>query len=130
MDLKRKLQRLLPQPSDAPTIQTHRVPSLDHILHGQEVSTPFGACYMMEKSLPLTALHGHWPLREVLDADYGSLRAFRCGLEPRLDLKEALFLDTETTGLAGGDRHLRLFGRTRLFYGHPFCGQAAANAGL
>lgn len=102
MDLKRKLQRLLPQPSDAPTIQTHRVPSLDHILHGQEVSTPFGACYMMEKSLPLTALHGHWPLREVLDADYGSLRAFRCGLEPRLDLKEAMFLDTETTGLAGG----------------------------
>ena len=49
MDLKRKLQRLLPQPSDASIIQTHRVPSLDHILHGQEVST-FGACYMMEKA--------------------------------------------------------------------------------
>lgn len=77
---------------------------LDPLLHGQEVDTPFGTCYVKEKRLPLSAYHGHWALIRVPKADYSGL--IKSGLEPGLQgqfqLENALFLDTETTGLAGG----------------------------
>ena len=102
MDLTAKLRRFLPQQSDSPATTRKRVLDLDPLLHGQEISTPFGACYVMEKSLALTAVHGHWTLGEVLSANYSHLGAFGSGLGAKFDPTEALFLDTETTGLAGG----------------------------
>src|SRR5690554_4004272 len=89
MDLSSKLKSLLPQQTK-PTPSAKRAVNLDPTLAGRELDTPFGPCYVVEKQLPLSEKHGYWPLHEVLKANYF----------PSLD--KSIFLDTETTGLAGG----------------------------
>lgn len=50
-----------------------------------------------------TQLHGHWPLVAALDSDVAALAgSARLPELPRLPLRDALYLDTETTGLGGG----------------------------
>ncbi|NMB19716.1 MAG: hypothetical protein GX979_02500 [Firmicutes bacterium] len=98
MDLTSKLRRFLPpQSSQAPTAQ-EKSSDLDFYLRGQEVDTPFGSGYVVEERWPLTKRHGHWSLGEVLEAKYSALHPS----SDEFSLEEALFLDTETTGLAGG----------------------------
>lgn len=102
MDLTSKLRRFLPQQDNSPAPVAKRV-ILEPFLQGQEVTTPFGPCYVVEKQLPLTDLHGHWPLRNVLEANYANPSVFAGGVGGKtFEIKNALFLDTETTGLSGG----------------------------
>ncbi|MCK9526706.1 MAG: ribonuclease H-like domain-containing protein, partial [Limnochordia bacterium] len=98
MDLASKLRRFLPQQNDTVAPVRPKSGDLDPFLHGQEVDTPFGVSYVVEERWPLTKRHGHWALKEALGTDYSSLR-FEAD---HFDLKSALFLDTETTGLSGG----------------------------
>jgi len=101
MDLSSKLRRFLP-PQNSPTVRIpEKVCELDPFLHGQEVGTPFGACYVMEEKWPLSKRHGHWTLKDALNTKYNNLTLL--GPDPgAFRLTRALFLDTETTGLAGG----------------------------
>ncbi len=101
MDLSSKLRRFLPQQSNETAPTGPGVCDLDAFLHGQEVSTPFGPCYVVEEKWPLTKRHGHWTLLETFSSPYDSL-SFLGLTRDSFDLKKALFLDTETTGLAGG----------------------------
>ena len=101
MDLSSKLRRFLPQQNDPTPPAAERVCELDPFLYGQEVSTPFGACYVIEEGWPLSKRHGHWTLKEALNSDYSNLSLFG-QLQNSFDPRQALFLDTETTGLAGG----------------------------
>lgn len=67
------------------------------------VETEHGVVHRRTVHLPVTARHGHVPLHRALDAharDVATLaldEAFTA-----VDLTRALYLDTETTGLAGG----------------------------
>jgi uncharacterized protein YprB with RNaseH-like and TPR domain len=97
LSLANKLRRLIPPASSGPAPATTPAAELDSFLHGREVTTPVGACYVIDKAIPLEARHGHWRLGEALHTNYGTL-----GQPQPLDVKTALFLDTETTGLAGG----------------------------
>lgn len=101
MDLSSKLRRFLPQQHDSVTPATPTVSELDNFLHGQEVDTPFGACYVMEEVWPLGKRHGHWTLQETFHSSYTNLGLLGLN-QDTFDLQTALFLDTETTGLAGG----------------------------
>ena len=99
MDLTSRLRRFLPQQNKTATPVQEKRSVLEPFLHGHEVSTPFGASYVVEERWPLTKRHGHWTLHEVLETNYGS------SLHPvvgAFNLQKAVFLDTETTGLAGG----------------------------
>lgn len=70
---------------------------------GREVSTPWGPCYLREKDFPLESAHGFWPLKKALQVNTGALeRVLSPQLSKNFRLESALFLDTETTGLAGG----------------------------
>ncbi len=75
---------------------------LDPFLQGQEVSTPFGSCYVVQKIVPLNEKHGLWPVGKALQVTTSSIK--KLGQHPPQDFKisNSLFLDTETTGLAGG----------------------------
>lgn len=97
MSLANKLRRFLPQQNSLPTPTARPNVDLDPFLHGQEVNTPYGTCYVVEKAFPIEERHDHWPLQKALDAPYGN-----CGNLGPLDVRNAIFLDTETTGLAGG----------------------------
>jgi uncharacterized protein YprB with RNaseH-like and TPR domain len=79
---------------------------------GREEETPFGPCYVVERAYPLDYLHGPHPLAALhgihrgLLADLGGDRRLR-----DLPLERLVFLDTETTGLAGGTgTHVFLIG--------------------
>lgn len=102
MSLASKLRKFLPQENKpaAPAVKARE--DLDPILYGQEVSTPYGPCYVVEKAYPIGERHGHWPLQKALDANYSDFNRLGQDLQKPLQIKDALFLDTETTGLAGG----------------------------
>lgn len=101
MDLTSKLRRFLPPQNNSDTDSRQTACDLDSLLHGQEVDTPFGPCYVIEETCPLAKRHGHWTLREVIETEYRSLDLYGHPCD-NFDLHRALFLDTETTGLAGG----------------------------
>lgn len=70
---------------------------------GRIETTPFGPCYLREISFPLKHRHGSIDLSGILSC-HGkdlSLPARDCTFE-RFNPEKSLFLDTETTGLAGG----------------------------
>jgi len=77
---------------------------IHEVMRGETVDTPHGSCYLVRSRHHLDGLHGSLPLRASLGHDTPSLlplltkeRSF-CDF----DLRRAAFIDTETTGLAGG----------------------------
>ncbi|NLL48295.1 MAG: hypothetical protein GX249_06900, partial [Firmicutes bacterium] len=98
MDLTSKLRRFLPPKSDEVSPVLTKSHNLDPFLHGQEVDTPFGTTYVVEEKWPLNKRHGHWLLKTLLETDYECFQAS----VGEFTLEDLLFLDTETTGLAGG----------------------------
>jgi uncharacterized protein len=76
-------------------------PSAD--LGGEEIVTPVGMAYRMQRSFPRDHQHGPGRLSDLLV--YDSLLASEVARQPNLAqarMEGLLFLDTETTGLAGG----------------------------
>jgi uncharacterized protein len=78
------------------------------LLPGRERMTPFGACYVAEWRYPLRHRHGDHPLERALDILPGEgapllvrTRDERHALAS-VDPYRVAYLDTETTGLAGG----------------------------
>ena len=106
LTLKERLERLVAAASARSTrsaIQRERLPPLEELVDGLRVQNERGEFFLIEEDIALESWHGDVPLSrfrtlsdatvEVLTAD-AELEAF--------DLREAVFLDTETTGLAGG----------------------------
>lgn len=102
MNLASKLRQFVPQEPKLAPATTGPKANLDHFLHGREVSTPYGDCYVVERAYSIGEQHGHWPLQHALDAVYDDFSRLGQDLGTPLQIKDALFLDTETTGLAGG----------------------------
>lgn len=98
MGLTSKLRQLLPQKSNP--LPPRRTVNLDPFLGGNEVVTPLGPCYLVTRILPFTHRHGFEPLGEVYRTSYRHVT--RLGGASKLAVDQLLFLDTETTGLAGG----------------------------
>ena len=70
---------------------------------GEPQETPHGTAFILETQYPGTHKHGHSPLN--LLTDFESKSAAEIATDPSLDginLDGLVFLDTETTGLAGG----------------------------
>ena len=75
---------------------------LEDRVDAYEVQTHFGSCLIAEARLPAAEVRG-LPLAAALTASGSAVAA--CTRDPRLDhfdLRQAAFLDTETSGLAGG----------------------------
>lgn len=92
-----------PAPSLWPTDSSDAALPIEEVVGGQVVETPFGACVVAETRYALGEARGGWTLAQTLRASGAALAA--CGRDARLSratLRQAAFLDTETTGLAGG----------------------------
>jgi uncharacterized protein YprB with RNaseH-like and TPR domain len=76
---------------------------LTHAVSGEIVDTATGQCFLSRSRLEADAVHGH---RKIGDLARPSMEAaaFLAGTAALKDfsIQDALFLDTETTGLAGG----------------------------
>lgn len=84
---------LKPAPAPAPVVTRPSAGDLWNI----ELPTPFGPAFVRRTRFPLDHRHGDRPLGLAL-----GLPATAFGDVPGFDARNALFLDTETTGLSGG----------------------------
>lgn len=86
---------------NTPIKKTPSSPQLDSVLGGSAVKTPFGETYAARASYPTGAPHGSAALE--LRSDRSRLAHWAGHLTfAELAPEEIAFLDTETTGLAGG----------------------------
>ena len=77
-------------------------PPVERVVDGELVDTDHGRVVLVRREYPLAHRHGQAPLSDVLDVPLPVL-AQAARVEGELDAVEGLlFLDTETTGLAGG----------------------------
>lgn len=78
-------------------------PPLEHLLPGgRVVEAEDGACFVVDRVYPIQHRHGDDTLADLLTADPTAATPY--GLDSRIagnDFRDFLFLDTETTGLAG-----------------------------
>jgi hypothetical protein len=93
----------------APALQPLPAPPTDPSLDlsarvaAQEIFTPAGLCLVAATRYALDEARGGWPLGAPLGV--GGAATAACGRDQRLadfDFRSAAFLDTETSGLAGG----------------------------
>jgi uncharacterized protein YprB with RNaseH-like and TPR domain len=104
--LKARLERLVAVAARGRKPEPWREPvsrPLEEVVQGMRVENSRGEFFLIEEDVPLESHHGDVPLsrfRALLPDTVGVLTA-----EPELgsfDFGSAVFLDTETTGLAGG----------------------------
>lgn len=103
LSLKQRLERLVAAASVRERARRPIAPPLEELVPGQSIRNERGAFYQVEHDMALDALHGEVPLARLrLASPEGiTILAGEPGLES-FDLGRAAFLDTETTGLAGG----------------------------
>src|SRR2546427_3665000 len=77
-------------------------PTAHEVLGGELVETGAGPLLMVRRAYPLTPFHGRQPLASAFAAPLDLLSAVSRAEVPARDPRGLLFLDTETTGLAGG----------------------------
>jgi len=78
-------------------------PDIEQVIAGRLAETPHGPCFVTEQTLPLSHVQGCAPLDALLAQS--PLVVAQIGRDAALadfDARRAAFLDTETTGLAGG----------------------------
>ena len=99
-DLRQRLDRLL-EPK-----KIHRkkmILPIEELVNGEIISTPDGESFQAKEYFPPHFRYGEMTLAEILEIP--TYPAHLLSKDERLkdlDLRKALFLDTETTGLAGG----------------------------
>jgi uncharacterized protein YprB with RNaseH-like and TPR domain len=75
---------------------------IEELVDGSWERTPFGRVFVVERRIPAAECHGKEPLGSVLGFAPDQLTLVEGGPLPGFDFSGAVFLDTETTGLAGG----------------------------
>ena len=100
MTLKEKLRELeRVQPKAAAPVLKREPNALEDLLGGNEQN----GCFVVERRFPLHNSHGNVRLKNIKEIAATALAiAGKDATLTKLDLSRTLFLDTETTGLAGG----------------------------
>jgi uncharacterized protein YprB with RNaseH-like and TPR domain len=76
--------------------------AVETVLGGEVVQTDAGAVLAVRHDVPLDARYGVIPLRDVVDITPSRLGVLAPAVGGSVDPRGLVFLDTETTGLAGG----------------------------
>lgn len=106
-ELRRKLDRAMNRreqtpPAYVPATQ-RKVTPLEHVVMGEEARTSHGNFFVSRSTMNEDDVHGRVRIRDAARAGMEAV-AFLAGLEmaQNISLSDGLFLDSETTGLAGG----------------------------
>jgi len=89
----------------APVVdKPQRIGKLETLVPGEVIENGNGLCYVVTERYPLHTQRGDQPLAHLLDHHPATFAAFHpaFGLQESIDFRQAVFLDTETTGLGGG----------------------------
>ena len=96
-DLRRVIRRIETRRPKRPA-----APPIEGVLGGELVDTGEGQLLVVRREFPLAYRHGRQPLGTALEAPLDLLSAVARAETPVEDARRLLFLDAETTGLAGG----------------------------
>jgi len=96
-DLRRVIRRIETRRPKRPAPQP-----IEEVLGGDLVDTGEGKLLVVRREFPLSHQHGRQTLGAVLDTPLDVLSAVARAERPIEDARRLLFLDAETTGLAGG----------------------------
>jgi uncharacterized protein len=106
-ELHKKLDRAMNRreqttPAGIPTTRRHVTP-LEQIVAGEEMHTPYGNFFVSRSRMEADRTHGHTRICDVACVSMEAT-AFLAGslIGEDMSIGDGLFLDTETTGLAGG----------------------------
>jgi uncharacterized protein YprB with RNaseH-like and TPR domain len=77
-------------------------PPIEDVVGGEVLQTGQGPLVAVRREYPLTHTHGAWPLADAVEVPEPALSLVSRLGEAAPDPRGLLFLDTETTGLAGG----------------------------
>jgi uncharacterized protein len=117
MDLRDRLEKIeglkkrVQQISQNHSERKYKIPegrravSISEILAGNILETPYGSIFYTEKIIPLHTSFGDYSMAEVKEYFPAKEHAYIAKSENSvgdIQLDQALFFDTETTGLAGG----------------------------
>ena len=107
LTLKQRLERLVAVASRAAALRERaaapRLVPLEELIQGRRVENERGEFFVVEMDLHLDGRHGDLPLSRIRTLAPGSIGILTGDRELEgFDLGRAVFLDTETTGLAGG----------------------------
>lgn len=92
----RPIQPVPPPPQES---ERDELPSLKQLLAGGEVvENEYGTYFSIDYVYPLTHQHGRWKLGDLLEKEVAHLGLYG---NDALPFEDALFIDTETTGLHG-----------------------------
>ncbi|MFB3887148.1 MAG: ribonuclease H-like domain-containing protein [Thermodesulfobacteriota bacterium] len=99
-DLRQRLDRLLEPKKIYPK---KAILPIEELVKGEVVSTPDGEAFRVKEYFPPHFRYGEITLADILEIPtYPAHLLSKDERLKELDLRKALFLDTETTGLAGG----------------------------
>jgi len=96
-DLRRVIRRIETRRPKRPA-----APPIEEVLGGELVDTGEGQLLVVRREFPLSYRHGRQPLGAALETPLDLLSAVARADTPVGDPRSLLFLDAETTGLAGG----------------------------
>ena len=120
-DLASKLRHWNAAGRSAPAPRRPR-PGIEDALPGRYETTPHGECFVVERRYPAASSQGAVVLESALRLSWRSRHLLTCGqAAAALDPRRALFLDTETTGLAGGTGTYAFLVGAGYFDGAEFC---------
>jgi len=99
-DLRQRLERLL-EPKKV--YRKKAVVAIEQLVKGEVIPTPDGETFRVKEYFPSHFRYGEMTLTEILNIPtYPAHLLSRDERLKEIDFRKALFLDTETTGLAGG----------------------------
>lgn len=104
MDIRTRLYNLgILRPSSTPAPRQETAPPIEQLVSGIWCEAAGVRCFRAEQTYPLSYKHGYRHLREMGAIPARSWSPFiQTNGEQELDVQRAVFLDTETTGLAHG----------------------------
>jgi uncharacterized protein YprB with RNaseH-like and TPR domain len=107
--------------TDGYTRDKNLYPAMKKILEATTVNTPFGEHFIVEKNYKSSHIHGEIKLDSVFNISPEILKLIaKNGVFESFDFSRAIFIDTETTGLAGGTGTLAFLIGVGYFEGNDF----------
>lgn len=92
----------LPSPPPAPRVEPDSAGFVEELLAGEVVETPLGKHFETEKLYPRHRRYGSYEISDLIELPHDLLASLSDGAIPCTGPTRWAFLDTETTGLAGG----------------------------
>lgn len=77
-------------------------PDLSPVLGGEEFNSGLGSFWRVERVFPVDLKHGPHRIKEVKNLEFSENNPWGLGISSDWSISDLVFLDTETTGLAGG----------------------------